>query len=57
MVVFFFFWGRRNGSVCVYIYIYIYIYVYIYILGPALRLGQLGNCIGPLTREGPKFGG
>ena len=25
--------------------------------GPALGLGQLGHCLGPLTREGPKFGG
>ena len=23
--------------------------------GPALGLGQLGHCLGPLTREGPKF--
>ena len=25
--------------------------------GPALGLGQLGPCLGPLTREGPKFEG
>ena len=26
-------------------------------VGPALGIGQLGHCLGPHIREGPKFGG